>query len=72
MVTLNNQDKTVLLVFPGHFSMGRIDKLIANIEKQLQSKNIEAKNIAIENECLVFEMDDVVEGAGITSRDVWD
>lgn len=46
--------------------MGRIDKLIANIEKQLQSKNIELKNIAIENECLVFEMDDVVEGAGIT------
>ncbi|MFY9795080.1 MAG: hypothetical protein WAK17_29720 [Candidatus Nitrosopolaris sp.] len=63
---MNNQDKTVLLVFPGHFSMGRIDKLIANIEKQLQSKNIELKNIAIENECLVFEMDDVVEGAGIT------
>ena len=46
--------------------MGRIDKLIANIEKQLQSKNIETKNTAIENEWLVFDMDDVVEGAGIT------
>lgn len=46
--------------------MGRIDKLIANIEKQLQSKNIETKNTAIESEWLVFDMDDVVEGAGIT------
>jgi hypothetical protein len=60
------QNRTVLIVFPGRFSMGRIDKLIANIEKQLQSKNIELKNTAIENEWLVFEMDDVIEGAGIT------
>jgi adenylyl- and sulfurtransferase ThiI len=63
---MSNQDRTVLIVFPGRFSMGRIDKLIANIEKQLQSKNIELKNTAIENEWLVFDMDDVVEGAGIT------
>jgi hypothetical protein len=63
---MSNQDRTVLIVFPGRFSMGRIDKLIANIEKQLQSKNIETKNTAIENEWLVFDMDDVVEGAGIT------
>ena len=46
--------------------MGRIDKLIANIEKQLKSKNIELKNTAIENEWLVFDMDDAVEGAAIT------
>jgi hypothetical protein len=63
---MSNQDRTVLIVFPGRFSMGRIDKLIANIEKQLQSKNIETKNTAIENEWLIFDMDDVVEGAGIT------
>jgi len=64
---MSNQDRTVLIVFPGHFSMARIDKLIANIEKQLQSKNIELKNPAIENEWLVFEVEDgVVEAAGIT------
>jgi hypothetical protein len=63
---MSNQDRTVLIVFPGFFSMGRIDKLIANIEKQLQSKNIKVKNTTIENEWLVFEMDDVVEGVGIT------
>src|SRR5215472_9785316 len=64
---MSNQDRTVLIVFPGHFSMARIDKLIANIEKQLQSKNIELKNPAFENEWLVFEVeDDVVEAAGIT------
>ncbi|MFZ0515007.1 MAG: hypothetical protein WAM14_25635 [Candidatus Nitrosopolaris sp.] len=63
---MNNQDKTVLLVFPSQFSIGRIDKLIANIEKQLQSKDIKLMNIMLENECLVFEMNDVVEGAGIT------
>jgi adenylyl- and sulfurtransferase ThiI len=63
---MNDKDRTVLLVFPGHFSIGRIDKLTANIEKQLQSKNIKLRSIMLENECLVFEMDDVVEGAGIT------
>lgn len=63
---MNNQDKPVLLVFPSQFSIDRIDKLIANIEKQLQSKNIEPRDIMIENECIVFEMNDVVEGAGIT------
>ncbi|HYA82101.1 MAG TPA: hypothetical protein VEH06_01440 [Candidatus Bathyarchaeia archaeon] len=63
---MSNQDRTVLIVFPDRFSMGRIDKLIANIEKQLKSKNIELKNTAIENEWLVFDMDDAVEGAAIT------
>lgn len=63
---MSNQDRTVLIVFPGPFSMGRVDKLIGNIEKQLQSKNIKLKNTAIESEWLVFEMDDVIEGAGIT------
>jgi hypothetical protein len=63
---MSNQDRTVLIVFPGPFSKGRIDKLIANIEKQLQSKNLKLKNTAIENEWLVFEMADVIEGAGIT------
>jgi hypothetical protein len=63
---MNNQYKPVLLVFPSQFSIGRIDELIANIEEQLQSKNIELRNIMIENECIVFEMNDVVEGAGIT------
>ena len=63
---MNNRDKTVLLVFPAHFSISRIDKLIASIEKKFQSKNIELRAIMLENECLVFEIDDVVEGAGIT------
>jgi hypothetical protein len=63
---MGNQDRTVLIVFPGRFSMARIDKLIANIEKQIQSKNIELKNTAIENEWLVLEVDDVIECAGIT------
>jgi adenylyl- and sulfurtransferase ThiI len=63
---MSNQDRTVLLVFPGRFSMGRIDKLIANIKQQLQSKNIELKSTVIETDWLVFDMDDVVGGAGIT------
>ncbi len=61
------QGRTVLLVFPGRFSLARIDKLIANIKKQFQSKKIELKNTVIETDWLVFDMDDVVRGAGVTS-----
>ncbi|PWU82705.1 MAG: hypothetical protein DLM72_00355 [Candidatus Nitrosopolaris wilkensis] len=63
---MNKQGKTVLLVFPSQFSMGRIDKLIANIKDALRSKDVGLRVIAIEKECLVFELDDVIEGAAIT------
>ena len=63
---MNKQGKTVLLVFPSQFSIGRIDKLIANIKDALRSKDVGLKDIAIEKECLVFELDDVIEGAAIT------
>ena len=63
---MNKQGKTVLLVFPSQFSIGRIDKLIANIKDALRSKDVGLRDIALEKECLVFELDDVVEGAAIT------
>ena len=63
---MNKQGKTVLIVFPSQFSIGRIDKLIANIKDALRSKDVGLRDIALEKECLVFELDDVVEGAAIT------
>jgi hypothetical protein len=65
---MNKQGKTVLLVFPSRFSIGRIDKLIADIKDALRSKNVELRDIVLEKECVVFELDDVVEGAAITGE----
>jgi hypothetical protein len=65
---LNKQPKTVLLVFPSQFSLGRIDKLIADIKDALRSKDVELRDIVLEKECVVFELDDVVEGAAITGE----
>lgn len=64
----NKQAKTVLLVFPSQFSIGRIDKLIADIKDALRSKEVKLRDIVLENECIVFELDDVVEGAAITAE----
>ena len=63
---MNKQGKTVLLVFPSQFSIGRIDKLIADIKDALRSKDVELRDIVLEKECVIFELDDVVEGAAIT------
>jgi hypothetical protein len=64
----NKQGKTVLLVFPSQFSIGRIDKLIADIKDALRSKDVELRDIVLEKECVVFELDDVVEAAAITAE----
>jgi len=63
---MNKQGKTVLLVFPSQFSIGRFDKLIADIKDALRSKDVELRDIVLEKECVVLELDDVVEGAAIT------
>src|SRR6266487_5779049 len=63
---MNKQGKNVLLVFPSRFSIGRIDKLITDIKESLRSKGVALNEIVFEKECVVFEMDDVVEGAAIT------
>ena len=63
---MNKQGKTVLLVFPSQFSIGRIDKLIADIKDVLRSKDVGLRDIVLEKECVIFELDDVVEGAAIT------
>jgi adenylyl- and sulfurtransferase ThiI len=65
---MNKQGKTVLLVFPSQFSIGRIDKLIADINDALRSKDVGLRDIVLEKECVVFELDDVVEGATITAE----
>jgi len=65
---MNKQGKTVLLVFPSQFSIGRIDKLIADIKDALRSKDVELRDIVLEKECVIFELDDVVEGAAITAE----
>lgn len=65
---MNKQSKTVLLVFPSQFSIGRIDKLIADIKDALRSKDVELRDIVLEKECVVFELDDVVEAAAITAE----
>lgn len=64
----NKQGKTVLLVFPSQFSIGRIDKLIADIKDALRSKDVGLRDIVLEKECVIFELDDVVEGATITAE----
>ena len=65
---MNKQGKTVLLVFPSQFSIGRIDKLIADIKDALRSKDVGLRDIVLEKECVIFELDDVVEGAMITAE----
>ena len=65
---MDKQGKTVLLVFPSQFSIGRFDKLIADIKDALRSKNVELRDIVFEKECVIFELDDVVEGAAITAE----
>ena len=65
---MNKQGKTVLLVFPSQFSIGRIDKLIADIKDALRSKDVGLRDIVLEKECVIFELDDVVEGAAITAE----
>lgn len=65
---MNKQGKTVLLVFPSQFSIGRIDKLIADIKDALRSKDVGLRDILLEKECVIFELDDVVEGAAITAE----
>jgi adenylyl- and sulfurtransferase ThiI len=62
---INRQDRTVLLVYPSQFSLGRIDKLIAVIKDALRSKDVEIRDIVPEEECIVFELGNVVEGASI-------
>ena len=65
---MDKQGKTVLLVFPSQFSIGRFDKLIADIKDALRSKDVELRDIVLEKECVIFELDDVVEGAAITAE----
>ena len=65
---MDNQGKTVLLVFPSQFSIGRIDKLIADIKDALRSKDVGLRDIVLEKECVIFELDDVVGGAAITAE----
>jgi len=65
---MNKQGKTVLLVFPSQFSIGRFDKLIADIKDALRSKDVGLRDILLEKECVIFELDDVVEGAAITAE----
>jgi len=65
---MNKQGKTVLLVFPSQFSIGRIDKLIADIKDALRSKDVGLMDIVLEKECVIFELDDVVGGAAITAE----
>src|SRR5207302_11518359 len=60
---MNRQGRTVLLVYPSQFSIGRIDKLLAVIKDALRSKNVEIRDIVLEEECVVFELGNVVEGA---------
>src|SRR5439155_17153183 len=62
---MNKQGKTVLLVFPSQFSIGRMDKLIAAIKDALRSQDVELRDIVLEEECVVFELGNVVEGASI-------
>jgi hypothetical protein len=62
---MNRQGRTVLLVYPSQFSIGRIDKLLAVIKDALRSKNVEIRDIVPEEECVVFELGNVVEGASI-------
>jgi adenylyl- and sulfurtransferase ThiI len=62
---MNKQGKTVLLVFPSQFSIGRIDTMIALIKDALRSKDVELRDIVLEEECVVFELGNVVEGASI-------
>jgi hypothetical protein len=59
-----------LLIYPSQLSLSRIAELAADLKLAFASraKKVESGNIISENEVLVFEMDDVVEGAAIATK----
>ena len=61
-----NHLKDVLVVFPSLFSVNKKDKLKAVVKKKLQLSHIKVNKIICEEECIVFEVTDVVEAAAIT------
>jgi hypothetical protein len=59
-----------LLVYPSQLSLSRLADLIADLKLAFafRAKKVESGNIISENEVLIFEMDDVVEGAAIATK----
>jgi len=60
--------KAVLLVYPSRFSMPRLEDLISDIKLAFRAKKVGFRNIVLEDDLMVFEMDDVVEGAAVASK----
>ena len=64
----SSKSKTVLLIYPSHLSLSRLADLIADLKLAFRAKKVESENVISENEVIVFEMDDVVEGAAIANK----
>ncbi len=60
--------KAVLLVYPSQLSIPRLADLAADIKLALRAKKVEFRNVELEENAIIFEMDDVVEGAAIASK----
>ena len=59
-----------MLIYPSQLSLSRLAELTADLNLAFASsaKKVRSGNIISENEVLVFEMDDVVEGAAIATK----
>jgi hypothetical protein len=59
-----------LLIYPSQLSLSRLADLTADLKLAFASraKKVRYGNVISENEALVFEMDDVVEGAAIATK----
>lgn len=59
-----------MLIYPSQLSLSRLAELTADLKLAFASsaKKVRSGNIISENEVLVFEMDDVVEGAAIATK----
>ena len=64
----NLESKAVLLIYPSQLSLNRFVDLIADLQIAFRAKKVESGNVVSENEAIVFEMDDVVEGAAIANK----
>ncbi len=64
----SSNSKAVLLIYPSQLSLSRHADLIADLRLAFRAKKVKPGNIISENEVIVFEMDDVVEGAAIANK----
>jgi hypothetical protein len=70
LINRSVKSNAVLLIYPSQLSLSRLAELTADLKLAFASsaKKVRPGNVISENEVLVFEMDDVVEGAAIATK----